>query len=83
MQSNRRKNIKYTIHISASLILILLFEHVLSDTEKRMQHREISIQGKTAQQAKNRRETPIKAPPVFVPKEKVSADKTVSFPTDI
>jgi hypothetical protein len=77
-QSDTRRMI---YRFSIFLISIFVIGYALAASEPEKQVSDSSGKPKSASEERKRLETA--RPPGFVPSEKVSADKTVSFPTDI
>jgi hypothetical protein len=82
MPLNRRSNTRLMIYrLGVLLISMVVIGYALAASEsKKTASEPPGIRRPTAAESKPR-ETP--PPSTFVPSEKVSADKAVSFPTDI
>ncbi len=82
MQQNPRTNTRRSIYrLAVLLISTVAIGHALALSEPEKPVPVISGENKPVPEAKERRV--VTTPRVFVPSEKVSADKAVSFPTDI
>ena len=82
MPQDHRNNTRRIIYrLAVLLILTVAIGHALALPEPKGPVPGISGADKAVPDRKERHGAAI--PPVFVPSEKVSADKAVSFPTDI
>ncbi len=82
MPRDRRSNTRRTIYrLAVLLISTVAIGHALATPEPKRPAPDISGANKPVPDRKERQR--VATPPVFVPSEKVSADKAVSFPTDI
>ena len=81
MQQNPRTNTRRSIYrLAVLLISTVAIEHALATPEPKRPVPDISGINKPVPDRKERQR--VATPPVFIPSEKVSADKAVSFPTD-
>ncbi len=82
MPRNRRSNTRLIIYcLGVLLISMVVIGYALAASESNKTTSEPSgIRPPTADESKRQKTPP---PLTFVPSEKVSADKAVSFPTDI
>ncbi len=82
MPQDRRSNTRSSIYrLAVLLICTVAIGHALALPELKRQDSGIPGAHEPVSDRKELQEAAM--PPVFVPSEKVSADKAVSFPTDI
>ena len=82
MLQDRRNNTRRTIfRLAVLLISTVAIGHALALPDPKRQVPGISGENRPDPDRKERQE--VAMPPLFIPSEKVSADKAVSFPTDI
>ncbi len=80
-QKRRSETQRIIYRFVVFLISILIIGYALAASDPKKPASDISGKHKSASVEKKRQGTA--TPPGFVPSEKVSADKSVSFPTDI
>ena len=83
MQKNK-KHIKVFLYIVTFVLAAVLFTGVeIFALEKDKPKIELTDKDKKTVKKETQKKKAVKAPSVFVPTDKVSADKAVAFPTDI
>jgi hypothetical protein len=83
MQKNKQKSkVLHTI-LSFALAIVLLIGAGISAAEKDKPKGELTGKNKIPAKEKIQKKEVVKAPDIFVPTDKVSADQAVAFPTDI
>lgn len=83
MQKNKRKSKVFLTIMSFALATVLFIGAVISAAEKDKQKSELTGKNKNPVKKEIQKKKVVKAPAIFVPTEKVSADQAVAFPTDI
>jgi uncharacterized alpha/beta hydrolase family protein len=83
MQKNKQKSKVFLIIVSFALATVLFIVIGISAAEKDKQKSELTGKNKNPVKKEIQKEKVVKAPVIFVPTEKVSADQAVAFPTDI
>ena len=82
MKNKKLSKILISIVISM-LAIVLLIGVEISASEKAKPKIELTGKDKTPVKKEAQKKKVVKTPSVFVPTDKVSADKAVAFPTDI
>jgi cell division protein YceG involved in septum cleavage len=81
---NNKKHSKVLLYIVTFVLATVLFIGVeISAIEKEKPKIELTEKDKITVKKETQKKKVVKAPPIFVPTDKVSADKAVAFPTDI
>ena len=81
---NNKKYIRILHYIAISLVATVLFLGVaISAKEKDKTKGGVTGQDKAPVRKETKKKKVVKAPVIFVPTEKVSADQAVAFPIDI
>jgi hypothetical protein len=81
---NKRKHRKVLLYIVTFVLASVLFTVVeISAAEKDKPKIELTDKDKKTVKKETQKKKVVKAPSIFVPTDKVSADKAVAFPTDI
>ena len=81
---NNKKHSKLFLYIVAFVLATVLFTGLeISAIEKDKPKIELTEKDKITVKKEPKKKKVVKAPPIFVPTDKVSADKAVAFPTDI
>ena len=83
MQKNKRKSKVFLTIVSLALATVLLIGAEISATEKDKLKGELTGKIQIPIEKEAQKKEAVKAPVVFVPTEKVTADQAVAFPTDI
>ena len=81
LQRHRSEKRQIVYRLAVFLISSFVIGYALAASEPKESVSDASRQRSPATEEKKEKEKP--DPPVFIPSEKVSADKSVSFPTDI
>jgi len=81
---NNKKHKKVWLYIVIFVLAAVLFTGVeIFALEKDKPKIELTEKDKLPVKKETQKKKAVKAPPVFVPTDKVSADKAVAFPADI
>lgn len=81
---NNKKHSKVLLYIVTFVLAALLFTGAeISAVEKDKPKTELTEKDKKTVKKETQKKKVVKAPTIFVPTDKVSADKAVAFPTDI
>ena len=83
MQKSKRKNRVFLTIVPLALATVLLIGAEITATEKDKPKGELARKNRTFVQEETKKKKVVKAPVVFIPTDKVSADQAVAFPTDI